>query len=199
MKVILASESPRRRNLLSSIGCKYDTYSPNIDESIFEGENAESVCYRLSVSKAESASILFSEALVIAADTLVTIDNDVFGKPCNANEARKMLKILSGREHKVITGLTVIFEGNTISETESTVVWFRKLSEEDIEAYISTSEYQGKAGAYAIQGYASLFVERIEGDYFNVMGLPLQRLSSMLERVGIKFKEQLNLGHVERN
>ena len=194
MQVVLASESPRRRDLLSSIGCKYKTYSPNVDELIFDGETPERACGRLSVLKAESAFLYFTEALIIAADTLVVIDNEIFGKPRDAADAGKMLNMLNGREHKVITGLTVMFKGKIITETETTIVSFRKLSENDIEAYVSTGEFHGKAGAYAIQGFASLFVERITGDYFNVVGLPLQKLSMMLERIGIKFKDQLNLG-----
>jgi septum formation protein len=194
MKVVLASASPRRKDLLSLIGFKYEIYCPNVDESIFEGETPESICSRLSVSKAESAFAFFADDLIIAADTLVTIDNSIFGKPYNADEARTMLNTLNGREHKVITGLTIIFKGKIITETESTIVWIRKLSEDDIEAYISTGEFRGKAGAYAVQGYASLFIERIDGDYFNVVGLPLQRLSRMLEKIGIEFKEQLSLG-----
>ena len=194
MKIILASASPRRKDLLTLIGCKYETYSPNVDESVSGGETPESASGRLSVLKAESASRLFAEALIIAADTLVAIDNDILGKPCNADGARTMLNALNGRKHKVITGLTVMFNGKIITETETTTVCFRKLSEDDIEAYVSTGEFQGKAGGYAIQGYASLFVERIEGDYFNVVGLPLQRLSRIFERFGIKLKEQLNLG-----
>jgi septum formation protein len=194
MKIILASASPRRKDLLSSIGCNYEIYVPDIDESILDEETPESACYRLSIQKAKSASVIFSEALIIAADTLVTIDNNIFGKPHDAEEARAMLNTLNGREHKVITGLSIIYEGKTMTEIESTIVSFRKLTEDDIEAYISTGEYQGKAGAYAIQGYASLFIERIVGDYFNVVGLPLQRLSKMFLKIGIEFKEQINLG-----
>ena len=194
MKVILASESPRRKDLLSSIGCKFEVYSPNADESMFEGEAPESACRRLSILKAANASMLYAQAVVIAADTIVVINNCIYGKPRDAIEAKLMLSSLSGNVHKVITGLTVIFSDVTITETESTFVRFRKLSETDIEAYISTGEYQGKAGAYAIQGYGSLFVERIDGDYYNVVGLPLQKLSVMLERIGIGFKEQLKLG-----
>jgi septum formation protein len=196
MQVILASASPRRRDLLSLIGCKYKIFSPNADETIFEGETPESACGRLSLLKAKSALEHFPEALIIAADTLVIIDSKIFGKPRDADEAKEMLNILNGREHEVITGLTIIHSGQSITETESTAVHFRKLSSDDIEAYISTNEFQGKAGAYAIQGYGSLFIERIEGDYFNVVGLPLQRLSRMLEKVGIKFKEQLCLGFI---
>lgn len=194
MKVVLASESERRKNLLTSIGCKYKAYSPNVDESIVEGESPESACKRLSVLKAESVPQFFNEVLVIAADTLVTIDDKIFGKPRDAVEAKTMLRILNGREHEVITGLTVIYKAKTITEIESTLVCFRKLSEDDIDAYISTGEFQGKAGAYAIQGYGSLFIERIDGDYFNVVGLPLQKLSVLLETIGIVFREQLKLG-----
>ena len=194
MQVILASESPRRRDLLSLIGCKFETYSPKADESVSERESPESACGRLSVLKAKSASEFYPTALIIAADTLVAADNDIFGKPNNADEARAMLNRLNGRGHKVVTGVTVMYKDKVMTETETTTVYFRKLSEEDMEAYISTGEFRGKAGAYAIQGYGSLFVERIDGDYFNVVGLPLQRLSRMLEVIGIKFEEQLNLG-----
>ena len=194
MKVILASASPRRKDLLSLIGCNYETYSPDVDESILEDETPESVCRRLSILKAESASRQFAGTLIISADTIVVIDNEIFGKPSDADEARVMLNILKGREHKVITGVTIIYKDKIITETESTAVWFRNISEDDIDSYISTGEYQGKAGAYAIQGYASLFIERIDGDYSNVVGLPLQRLSMMLEKIGIEFREQLNLG-----
>ncbi|MCL1941175.1 MAG: Maf family protein [Synergistaceae bacterium] len=178
------------------IGCKYETYSPKADESVSEGESPESACGRLSVLKAKYASEFYldPETLIIAADTLVAADDDIFGKPNNAGEARAMLNRLNGRGHKVVTGVTVMYKDKIVTETETTTVYFRKLSEEDIEAYISTGEFQGKAGAYAIQGYGSLFVERIDGDYFNVVGLPLQRLSRMFEVIGIKFKEQLNLG-----
>ena len=194
MKVVLASASPRRRDLLSLIGCSFETYSSDVDESMIEGETPESVCRRLSILKAESASRQFAGTLIVAADTIVVIDNEIFGKPSGADEARVMLNILKGREHKVITGVTIIYKDKIITETESTAVWFRNLSEDDIDSYISTGEYQGKAGAYAIQGYASLFIERIDGDYSNVVGLPLQRLSMMLEKIGIEFREQLNLG-----
>ena len=194
MKVILASQSPRRRDLLLSIGCHFETFSPNVDESILEGETPEFTAERLSLLKAESASKHFTDALIVAADTLVIIDGNIFGKPGDADEARVMLNMLNGREHKVITGLTIVYNSKIMTATETTTVFFRNLSEDDIEAYISTGEYLGKAGGYAIQGYASLFIECIVGDYFNVVGLPLQRLSRMLEEIGIKFKEQLNLG-----
>ena len=194
MQVILASESPRRKYLLSSIGFSYESYTPNVDESILEGETPTAICSRLSILKAKSASEQFPEALIIAADTLVIVDDKIFGKPCDADEAKLMLSTLSGREHMVITGVTIIYNGVTLTESESTVVHFRKLSECDIEAYISTGEFSGKAGAYAIQGYGSLIIECIEGDYFNVVGLPLQMLSKMLEKIGIDFEEQLNMG-----
>jgi len=194
MRVVLASQSPRRRDLLSSIGCSFEIFTPNVDESVLEGETPEITAKRLSLLKAESASKHFADALIIAADTLVVIGDKIYGKPVDADEARAMLNMLNGREHEVITGLTIVYNGKIMTEIEMTTVYFRKLSEDDIEAYISTGEYHGKAGGYAIQGYASLFVECIVGDYFNVVGLPLQRLSRVLEEIGIKLREQLNLG-----
>ena len=185
MRIILASGSPRRRALLHDLGLEFEVYKPDVDESHSPDENPETLCARLSRLKAEAGAQKFQDALVIAADTIVVIDGKILGKPVNREDAVKMLAALQGREHEVLTGLSVCMNGRVLTHAEHTRVKFRPLSDAEIRAYVSTGECDDKAGAYAVQGKGSLLVEGLQGDYFNVVGLPVCRLGIMLHEFGI--------------
>jgi len=192
MNIILASGSPRRRDLLEKLGWNIKIIVPEIDENPLPDESPENLCIRLSVEKAAKIAAMpdNKEFLIIAADTIVVIDGDVLGKPIDGHEGIYMLKRLQGRAHDVLTGVSVIWQGKTLSGVERTRVYFRPLSDEAVRAYAATGEGADKAGAYAIQDKGSLLVASIEGDYFNVVGLPLCRLSIMLEDVGVELNTQ---------
>ena len=187
MKIILASQSPRRKELLERMGIQdFETISPNVDESAFHGLPPEELVRRLSAEKAAAvAGKVGEDAIVIAADTVVALDGAVLGKPADELDAFKMLSALSGVRHQVYTGVTVCRGGEKQTAHEVTDVTFRELSEEEIEHYIATGEPMDKAGAYGIQGYGALLIQGISGDYYNVMGLPVCRLSGMLARFGV--------------
>ncbi len=185
MRIILASGSPRRRELLSALGLSFEVYKPDADESHSDSEKPGELCARLSRLKAHAGSEAFPDALVIAADTIVVIDGVILGKPVDRDDAVRMLKLLQGREHEVLTGLSVGVGGNVRTCVEHTRVKFRTLSDDEIEAYAASGECDDKAGAYAVQGKGSLLVEGIIGDYFNVVGLPVCRLGMMLYNLGI--------------
>lgn len=187
-RIILSSASPRRRALLESLGWEFEISSPKIDETPFEGESPEHLCIRLSIEKAERAKS--DGALVIAADTLVVLDGKILGKPNDEAHALEMLRSLNGKKHEVFTGLSVLSEKKSLSEVEMTTVFFRKMSEEAIKSYIATGEPMDKAGSYAIQGFGSFIVDKIDGDYFNVVGLPMQLLSKMLNEFGFSLERQ---------
>jgi septum formation protein len=171
-KLILASESPRRRELLALAGFQFSVRARPIAEVRKPGETPVHYARRLALEKASAASPRPDE-IVLGADTIVVVDDRVLGKPADEQEARAMLRLLSGREHTVITGICLVHDDHTISDHASTGVQFAVLHGAEIEDYIHSGEPSGKAGAYAIQGLASKFVERIDGCYFNVMGLPL--------------------------
>ena len=187
MKIILASQSPRRKELLERMGIQdFETISPNVDESAFHGLPPEELVRRLSAEKAAAvAGKVGEDAIVIAADTVVALEGGVLGKPADELDAFKMLSALSGVRHQVYTGVTVCRGGEKQTAHEVTDVTFRELSEREIEDYISTGEPMDKAGAYGIQGYGALLIQGISGDYYNVMGLPVCRLSGMLARFGV--------------
>lgn len=187
MKIILASQSPRRKELLERMGIKdFETISPNVDESAFHGLPPEELVRHLSAEKAAAvAGRAGEDAIVIAADTVVALEGAVLGKPADELDAFKMLSALSGVRHQVYTGVTVCRGGEKQTAHEVTDVTFRELSEREIEDYISTGEPMDKAGAYGIQGYGALLIQGISGDYYNVMGLPVCRLSGMLARFGV--------------
>lgn len=187
MKIILASKSPRRKELLERMGIQdFETISPNVDESAFHGLPPEELVRRLSAEKAAAvAGKVGEDAIVIAADTVVALEGAVLGKPADELDAFKMLSALSGVRHQVYTGVTVCRGGEKQTAHEVTDVTFRELSEREIEDYISTGEPMDKAGAYGIQGYGALLIQGISGDYYNVMGLPVCRLSGMLSRFGV--------------
>lgn len=188
-KYILASASPRRRELLEQLGLNFDIVVAPIDESgIDKGMAPDLYTGVLSMYKAAAVAKVLREQgrkkeIIIAADTIVYLDGQILGKPEDEKEAKQMLSSLSGREHEVYTGLCVmrIKDGYSVSRSVKTTVMFKELTEAEIDAYIKTLEYSDKAGSYAIQGKASAFIKGISGDYFNVVGLPLQELYDILK------------------
>lgn len=188
MHITLASGSPRRRQILEQVGFRNFTVLPSeADEKTEPGLPPATVVEELSRRKARAVAHKVSPGeLVLAADTVVALEDTVLGKPRNEVEAEKMLIALSGRTHAVYTGLTLIRDGKIRTEHEVTAVTFRSLSSEEIQAYVACGEPMDKAGAYGIQGRGALLVERLEGDYFNVMGLPVCRLGRMLQTFGVK-------------
>ncbi len=185
--IVLASASPRRKELLERMGIVFKVDPTGLVERVDETIEPHELARRLSLCKAQLAARRNRDAIVIAADTIGVLNGRVIGKPTTEAEARDMLKSLSGKCHRVITGFTVIDTdaGKTLSRSVETDVYFRELADGDIDAYVRSGEPMGKAGAYAIQGLGSLLVERIEGDYFNVMGLPLGNLAEALREFGI--------------
>ncbi len=187
VEVILASQSPRRRELLTLAGITHVVSPAHIDESVLPNEAPVPHCERLARAKAQVLAVEHPEAVVIAADTIVVIDGDILGKPRDAADARAMIARLSGRTHRVFTAMAVAHGGRTESAVEEVSVTFRSLSTAEITAYVATGEPMDKAGAYGIQGYGATIVERIDGDYFSVMGLGLRRLVALLERMGLRY------------
>jgi septum formation protein len=188
MGIVLASGSPRRKELMEMLGVKDLRIVPAKGEERYDpGIPPEEIVSRLSRAKAEEvAASCRSGDIVVAADTIVWVDGRVFGKPRSESEAAAMLRTLSGRGHTVYTGVTVLGDAEEDTEVENTEVVFRELSDEEIEGYIACGEPMDKAGAYGAQGKAALFVQGIDGDFFNVMGLPLCRLGLMLKKQGVK-------------
>ena len=188
-QIVLASASPRRQELLKNIGItEFDIRIPQADESYPQGLTAQEVVACISRKKAEAAAQLCSEnEIVITADTMVFLDHQRLGKPVDEADALRMLTDLQGRHHTVCTGVTVRQGERSITEVETTEVYFRPATEAELRAYIATGEPMDKAGAYGIQGMGALLVEKIHGDYFNVMGLPLLRLSRMLGQFDVTF------------
>lgn len=188
-RIILASQSPRRRQLLAQIGVtNFEILVPEVDESYDPGLTPEEIVASICRKKGEAARELAGDpdAVIITADTMVFLDGLRLGKPHSPEEAYKMLSALSGRTHHVCTGVTVSRGRRMETRTETTAVTFRALRDEEINDYIATGEPFDKAGAYGVQGKAALFVPRIEGDYFNVMGLPLHLLGRMLADFGVR-------------
>ncbi|WP_343253010.1 Maf family protein [Ligaoa zhengdingensis] len=176
MDIILASASPRRRELLALLYPDYAVIPADIDESVPEGAPAEAVGELTARRKTAHVATQHPGSLVIGADTIVEIDGEVLGKPRDAAEAALMLRRLSGREHRVYTGVSLRLGARERSFTQCTRVWFYPLSEREIEDYVATGDPLDKAGSYGIQGPGCILVERIDGDFFNVMGLPVARL-----------------------
>jgi septum formation protein len=185
--IILASNSPRRKELLKQIGLTFTTDPADVDERVLPGEGAEEYAVRVALDKARVAASRTGTGLVIAADTIVVVDDRILGKPLDIRDAERMLAMLSGRMHRVITGLAVMDAetGRTRTGAAITMVWFRDLTPPEIRSYVSTGEPLDKAGAYGIQEKGALFVEKIDGCYFNVVGLPLSLLGEMLRNFGI--------------
>lgn len=193
--LILASQSPRRRELLGLITPWFRVAPTGCDETLFCA-NPEEHARQLAMRKAQAAlSIVCSEAkdAVIAADTIVSLNGDLLEKPSSPQQAREMLSRLSGREHSVFTGVTVAYAGALHTFVQQTQVTFYSLTFEQIDRYVSTGEPLDKAGAYGIQGKGSLLVEKINGDYFNVVGLPVARLARLLNELGVPLKKEAAL------
>ena len=180
-KLILASKSPRRAEILRAVGWPFEVVAPNIDETRGPHEDAVSYVKRLAQTKAETVAKQFPDALVVGADTVVLVDDEILGQPRDENDARRMLNLLSGKWHEVLTGVALVNKSNgVLVKHESTRVLFAGLSEKEIDEYISTREPMDKAGAYAIQGRAALFIEKIQGDYFNIVGLPIRLVYELI-------------------
>ena len=187
-RVVLASASPRRRELLNLIGIPHDVRPANVDETMRPREAPRRHAERLAREKASAIAVRDPNLITIGADTVVVINRKVLGKPADAEDAARMLGMLSGREHTVITAVAVSRGRERRSAIEEVRVKVRRLSDEEIEAYIATGEPMDKAGAYGIQGFGATIVERIEGDYFSVMGLPLVRLVGLMRDVGVRYR-----------
>lgn len=187
MKVVLASGSPRRKELLEMLGLEFEICPAKGEERVEPELSPEEIVKSLSRAKAREVAAAYPRGTaVIAADTIVWAEGEVLGKPVDRADAVRMLKMLSGRSHSVFTGVCVICDDVTVSCAEETEVCFRSLSDREIEAYVETGEPMDKAGAYGIQGKASVLIEGIKGDYFNVMGLPLCRLGEILKTIGVR-------------
>ncbi len=188
MNIILASQSPRRRELLEQVGITgFQVISPDVDERVEPGLSPAGMVEELSLRKARAAADKTGpDGLIIAADTVVALDGAVLGKPRDREDAFAMLSALSGREHRVYTGVSVLRGDRAVTEHEETAVCFRALAPGEIWGYIATGEPMDKAGAYGIQGVGALLVRGIRGDYCNVVGLPVFRLGRMLARFGVE-------------
>lgn len=187
-RVVLASASPRRRELLTLIGILHEVRPADVDETQHAGEAPTAYVERVARDKALRIAGLEPDAVIIAADTTVVVDDFLLAKPVNVADANAMLKRLSGRSHAVHTAIAVSFAGRTASAVETVEVTFRSLSDSDIAAYVATGEPMDKAGAYGIQGFGATIVERVNGDYFSVMGLGLRRLVALLAQLGLRYE-----------
>jgi septum formation protein len=184
MNLILASTSPRRKELLTILGYPFKVMASSIDETPVAGETPETFVVRAAREKGMEVASRVSQSLILSADTIVTIDDEILGKPLDEEDAVRMLRKLSGRDHWVYTAVTVVNQvrKEALGGLERTRVWFKSLSDEEIRGYIHRENVFDKAGAYAIQGYAGVYIPKIEGNYFNVMGLPLPLVHELLCR-----------------
>ena len=187
MRVILASASPRRRDLLTMIGITHEVIPADVDETYGAGEVPRAHAERLAREKASVLAARAPDAVIIAADTIVVVDGDVLGKPRDAEEAARMLRRLAGRTHTVFTAVAVARGAKILSGVEEVGVTFRPLDDATITSYVATREPMDKAGAYGIQGYGAAIVERIDGDYFAVMGLAIGRMLALLRELGFRY------------
>jgi septum formation protein len=187
-RVILASGSPRRHDLLNLVGIEHEVRAPNIDETMRTREAPRRHAERLAREKASAVATRDPNLITIGADTIVVVNRKVLGKPRDTVQATEMLKQLSGREHTVVTAVAVARGKKVRSAVEEVRVKFRKLHDDEIDAYVATGEPMDKAGAYGIQGYGATIVECVDGDYFAVMGLPLARLVALLRDLGVRYR-----------
>ncbi len=187
--ITLASSSPRRRYLLEMLGIAHEVIPADIEERPHPGEEPEAMAVRLATEKARSVWQRHPERPVLAADTVVVMDGEILGKPRDAAEAEGMLATLSGREHRVITAVALAeTNGEVLQQCDVTRVWFRPLTTELIKAYVATGEPLDKAGSYGVQGVGAVLVQRVEGDFFGVMGLPLRLVVDLLEAAGLPYR-----------
>ena len=184
--LILASSSPRRQELLREIGIPFQVHAANINEDQIAGEDAREYALRLAREKAQTVAARYPQSYVLGADTIVVVDGEVLGKPKDHADAARMLRKLSGRSHEVTTAVSLVAPGaRTETRACTTKVCFRKLTEDEIQQYVASGEPMDKAGAYAIQGGASRWTDRIEGEWSNVVGLPLSLVTDLLRTYGL--------------
>lgn len=187
--IVLASGSPRRRHLLETLGIAHLVQPADVEENRLPGEVPEAMAVRLARAKAAAVAVLRPDDLVLAADTVVAIDDHVLGKPVDADDAKRMLAMLSGHRHRVVTGVALACPGGAVLERyDVTEVWFRELSADTIADYVATGEPMDKAGSYGVQGYGAVLVERVDGDFFSVMGLPVRLVADLLEEAGAPYR-----------
>jgi len=186
MRLILASASPRRAELLAAAGFGFDARAVEVDETALPDEDPAAYVRRLAVVKARTCDGVDDGDLVLAADTTVVVDGQLLGKPADEVEARRMLQLLAGREHDVLTGVALRLGPRVLQAVEITRVHFLPLDDSEIDWYVASGEPADKAGAYAVQGLAARFVDRIEGSYSNVVGLPVSRVYQMLREIGYR-------------
>ena len=182
-KIILASGSPRRAEILNSVGWSFEKYISDVDESEIAGESAEDYVQRLAKTKAEKVAENFTDEIVLGADTTVVIDDQIIGKPSDLEDARRMLKMLSGNWHEVLTGVALVKNRNSAVGLQKTKVKFAEMSAKEINFLVENGEPLDKAGAYAVQAQAALFIEKIEGDYWNVVGLPVNLVFNLFKKL----------------
>lgn len=186
MRVVLASKSPRRSEILGGLGLKFEVITKDIVENSSFCEPHE---YVMDIARQKGAAVAESinekDALIISADTVVVLDNEIFGKPKSQEDAKAMLKKLQGRSHNVLTAVSLIYNGKTLTDYEKTAVCFGQMTDEDIAKYVATNEPMDRAGSYAVQGLASVYIDGIDGCYFNVVGFPTRLFYKMLKRLNI--------------
>jgi len=185
--LILASSSPQRRELLSEIEIPFKIHHPNFEEINNETLTPEENAKMLALGKAKSVSHYFPNNWVLGVDTIVVCDNQIIGKAKNKAEARETIKLLRGKTHSVISGIALIKDDQQIIESDITKITFGEMTDEEVENFLDTDEWIGKSGAFTIKKHGSLFIKRIEGDYYNVVGLPLYRLGQMLKKIKMPF------------
>jgi septum formation protein len=185
MRFILASSSPRRSELLRNAGIAFDVVPAQIPEEPLRGERPQQTAERLALEKAQAVFRRYPDAAVLGADTVVVVDDDLLAKPADDSDAARMLRRLSGRAHEVITGVALLWPGGRDVRSESTQVYFSRLAGDEVAAYIASREPMDKAGAYGIQGLASRWIPRVEGCYFNVVGLPVALVYHMLREAAV--------------
>lgn len=181
MTLLLASGSPRRRELLTQAGLRFDVLPADIDETLRSGETPTDYVQRLALEKAQAIYALHQKAVVLGADTTVVLDGEVLGKPIDLADAERMLRSLAGRAHQVHTGIAVVSSSVQKVHLETTTVFFDAIAEADLQHYLASGDSLDKAGAYGIQGYAARWISRIEGDFFNVVGLPVAATVRLLK------------------
>ena len=183
-KLILASSSPRRKEILDAASWPYEAIVAAVDESLRQNEDPAAYVQRLARSKAEAVAARVRSGLVLGADTTVVIENEILAQPCDDRDAKRMLTLLNGKWHEVLTGVAVVrVGGETELDYETTRVRFAEMTDDEIDWYVATGEARGKAGAYGIQGAAGLFIEEIQGDYFNIVGLPIRLVYELTGKV----------------
>ena len=188
-KLVLASTSLRRAEILTAVAWPFEVVGSGVDETRLQSEPPASYVTRLAMEKADAVARRLSAGLVLGADTTVVISGELLGQPQNAQDARRMLRLLSGQWHEVLTGVALVRAGqqdSSIVDHERTRVRFGDLSEPEIEWYVNTGEPMGKAGAYAVQGKAALFIEEIKGDYFNIVGLPIRLVYELVRKMQVR-------------